>query len=58
MKNGNVLIGLFQEMFEKNILKFNPGWDENANTIGSFEDVREIRDQLRKEELKIESEAK
>ena len=43
MKNENALIGLFQGMFEQNILTFNPGWDENATTLNSFKDVREIQ---------------
>jgi catechol 2,3-dioxygenase-like lactoylglutathione lyase family enzyme len=47
MKNGNSLIGLFQGMFENNILTFNPGWDENANNIKTFDDVREIQQQLK-----------
>ena len=40
MKNGNALIGLFQGMFDKNMLTFNPGWDENADLIDGFTDVR------------------
>ena len=43
MKNENSLIGLFQGMFEGNILTFNPGWDENANNLQEFDDVREIQ---------------
>ena len=43
MKNENSLIGLFQGMFEGNILTFNPGWDENANNLEEFDDVREIQ---------------
>ena len=43
MKNGTTLIGLFQGMFEGNILTFNPGWDENAQNLESFKDVREIQ---------------
>ncbi|NND31983.1 MAG: VOC family protein [Saprospiraceae bacterium] len=43
MKNGNALIGLFQGMFDKNILTFNPGWDESANKLEQFADVREIQ---------------
>jgi catechol-2,3-dioxygenase len=46
MKNGNCLIGLFQGMFEGNILTFNPGWDENANKLESFDDIRSIQEQL------------
>ena len=57
MKNENSLIGLFQGMFEKNILTFNPGWDENANNIETFDDVREIQRQLKEKGIKLESEA-
>ena len=57
MKNERSLIGLFQGMFEKNILTFNPGWDENANLLQSFEDVREIQHQLKRQGIKIEAEA-
>ena len=56
MKNGNSLIGLFQGMFDQNILTFNPGWDENANTLESFDDVREIQDELKSRELILERE--
>ncbi len=58
MKNGNALIGLFQGMFENNILTFNPGWDENANKLESFDDVREIQKTLKTKGLKFDSEAK
>ncbi len=57
MKNGNSLVGLFQGMFDDNILTFNPGWDENANTLESFDDVRKIQSHLKSKNLKIESEA-
>ena len=57
MKNENALIGLFQGMFENNILTFNPGWDENANTIEAFDDVREIQKQLKAKAIKLDSEA-
>ena len=56
MKNGNSLIGLFQGMFDRNILTFNPGWDENANTLKSFDDVREIQTELKSKNLKLERE--
>ena len=46
MKNGSCLIGLFQGMFEGNILTFNPGWDSDANTLSDFSDVREIQKHL------------
>lgn len=57
MKNEGTLIGLFQGMFENNILTFNPGWDSNANTLGNFEDVREIQKSLRSKGISIENEA-
>lgn len=56
MKNGNSLIGLFQGMFENNILTFNPGWDENANNLEAFDDVREIQKQLKDKNIKMENE--
>jgi catechol 2,3-dioxygenase-like lactoylglutathione lyase family enzyme len=46
LKNGPVVIGLFQGMFEKNMLTFNPGWDQNAQKLESFTDVREIQQAL------------
>ena len=57
MKNGDHLIGLFQGMFEKNILTFNPGWDQNANPLDSFTDVRELQRELKVQGLTIENEA-
>lgn len=49
MKNGDVVIGLFQGMFERNILTFNPGWDSACNKLAEFTDVREIQRRLRAE---------
>ncbi|MBV2129299.1 VOC family protein [Arsukibacterium indicum] len=46
LKNGSTVIGLFQGMFDKNILTFNPGWDQNARNLDDFTDVREIQSQL------------
>ncbi len=57
MKNENSLIGLFQGMFEGNILTFNPGWDENAKNIEDFEDVREIQKQLKNKSINLTTEA-
>jgi len=48
MQNQTATIGLFQGMFEKNILTFNPGWDRNCATLPTFEDVRDIQRELRK----------
>ena len=56
MKNGESLIGLFQGMFENNILTFNPGWDQNANTLENFDDVREIQKELKYKNIKFEHE--
>ena len=57
MKNDNALIGLFQGMFQGNILTFNPGWDENANNVESFDDIRIIQKQLKSNGLTLTSEA-
>lgn len=57
MKNGNALIGLFQGMFEGNILTFNPGWDENAQNFDPFDDVRHIQQQLKAKGVSIVTEA-
>ena len=57
MKNGNALIGLFEGMFDKNIITFNPGWDEDAQKLDDFQDVREIQKELQAAGLKLEREA-
>ena len=57
MKNENALIGLFQGMFENNILTFNPGWDEDGKNIDSFDDVRDIQRSLKSKGVQIDSEA-
>ncbi len=57
LKNGDHAIGLFQGMFEKNILTFNPGWDSNAGTLDSFDDVRELQRRLKAEGVELTSEA-
>lgn len=57
MKNRDHVIGLFQGMFEKNILTFNPGWDQNGNTLDSFTDVRDLQKELKARGVKFESEA-
>lgn len=57
MKNGDSLIGLFQGMFENNILTFNPGWDSNAKSLDEFDDVREIQKNLKNAGIKLEREA-
>jgi catechol-2,3-dioxygenase len=57
MKNGNALIGLFQGMFEGNILTFNPGWDENANNVDDFMDVRDIQKHIISNGIELTSKA-
>lgn len=47
LRNGETTIGLFQGMFEKNCITFNPGWDSQCQTLDSFEDVREIQRRLK-----------
>lgn len=57
LTNGNHVIGLFQGMFEKNILTFNPGWDQSAQNLETFTDVRELQRQLKAQGVALESEA-
>ena len=57
LKNGDVVIGLFQGMFEKNMLTFNPGWDSNAQPLDTFTDIRELQRQLRAQGVTFLSEA-
>lgn len=47
LKNGNHVIGLFQGMFERNIITFNPGWDNNAQKVSTFTDVRVLQRELK-----------
>ena len=57
LKNGDHAIGLFQGMFEKNILTFNPGWDSNAQRLASFTDVRDLQRQLKAQGVQLEQQA-
>lgn len=57
LKNGNHVIGLFQGMFDKNILTFNPGWDSDARPLGNFTDVRELQRRLKASGIDMISEA-
>jgi predicted enzyme related to lactoylglutathione lyase len=57
LKNGNAIIGLFEGMFDKNIITFNPGWDENAQNIEDFDDVRAIQEQLKNSGVLLTTEA-
>ncbi|MGE0885246.1 MAG: VOC family protein [Blastocatellales bacterium] len=53
MKNAELVIGLFQGMFDKNTLTFNPGWDSNAKPLENFTDVRELQRQLKSQGVEI-----
>ncbi|MCA1057330.1 VOC family protein [Rossellomorea aquimaris] len=57
MKNESCIIGLFQGMFEKNILTFNPGWDQNAENLESYTDVRALQQNLKAKGMTMLSEA-
>jgi len=57
MKNGNCTLGLFQGMFDKNIMTFNPGWDEDATELDTFTDVRVLQKQLKERGIKFETKA-
>ncbi len=57
MKNESCIIGLFQGMFEDNILTFNPGWNQNADNLDSFTDIRDLQKQLKAKGFKMLTEA-
>lgn len=57
LRNGEYVIGLFQGMFEKNILTFNPGWDQAAQPLATFTDVRELQRRLKAAGLVLDGEA-
>ncbi|QHI34864.1 hypothetical protein IMCC3317_02090 [Kordia antarctica] len=57
MKNGETIIGLFQGMFEGNLLTFNPGWNQDAQPLESFTDVRDIQKKLKGENVAFSTEA-
>ena len=56
LKNGNTVIGLFQGMFDRNIMTFNPGWDSNAQQLPSFTDIRELQRSLKAQGVPLLSE--
>ena len=57
LKNGNTVIGLFQGFVEENTLTFNPGWDQQAQNLPEFTDVREIQKKLKAKDVKLDREA-
>lgn len=57
LKNESCIIGLFQGMFEKNMLTFNPGWNENAENLDTFTDIRELQNELKAKSIEFHSQA-
>ena len=57
LKNGETVIGIFQGMFEGNLLTFNPGWDQSANPVQPFTDVRQIQRHLKEQGIELSPEA-
>lgn len=57
LRNDSCTIGLFQGMIEKNTLTFNPGWDQQSNALGEFDDIRGLQKQLKSEGVAFASEA-
>ena len=57
LKNGDCVIGLFQGMFERNMMTFNPGWDGDAQPLAKFTDVRELQRELKAQGVQLMSEA-
>ena len=57
MKNGNNNIGLFQGMFKENIMTFNPGWDQDANSVEPFADVRDLHKHIKSQGIEIAHES-
>ena len=57
LKNGDHIIGLFQGMFERNMLTFNPGWDQDARPLAEFTDVRELQRRLKAQGVTFAAEA-
>lgn len=57
LRNGSTTIGLFQGMFDKNVMTFNPGWDSNAEALESFTDIRDLQRELKAKGVELASEA-
>ena len=57
LKNGTHVIGLFEGMFERNMLTFNPGWDSDAGELDTFTDVRDLQRQLKAQDVEFQTEA-
>jgi catechol 2,3-dioxygenase-like lactoylglutathione lyase family enzyme len=57
LKNGRAIVGLFHGMFEKNMLTFNPGWDDNAQPLAEFTDIRDLQRRLKAQGVVLATEA-
>lgn len=57
LRNGDAIVGLFQGMFDSNILTFNPGWTKDSETLPNFDDVRAIQEKLKADGIAFETEA-
>lgn len=57
LKNGIVVIGLFQGMFDKNIMTFSPGWDQDAKELKEYTDVRDLQKEIKKKGIRLNEEA-
>jgi predicted enzyme related to lactoylglutathione lyase len=57
LKNGSTVVGLFQGMFEKNILTFNPGWDSDSKPLSGFTDIRDLQREIKAQGIQLLSEA-
>lgn len=57
LRNGTCTIGLFQDMFDRNILTFNPGWDQAGSELAEFTDVRQLQSQIKTQGISLEKEA-
>ena len=57
LKNGSTVIGLFEGVFDRNMLTFNPGWDEKGENLEEFTDIRELQKQLKDKGIALSSEA-
>lgn len=56
MKNGDAIVGLFQGMFEKNIITFNPGWDQDAGPVEGYDDIRNLQSEFKSKGIEFQSE--
>lgn len=56
MKNGDAIVGLFQGMFENNIITFNPGWDQNAGPVEGYDDIRDLQSEFKSKGIAFQSE--